>query len=212
MKRQFRSFANAARVAALLFFFLPWVTVSCSSMPGDTALTQVLTVSEQVGSGAATGFDLAAGTAVISIPPALNRAPPAAPGPRPAVLAAILLILVGLAAGLLLGGKRAALTATAATAAAIGLLGFAVLFEVRRLARDWLLAWAGSEFPGQDSLRDPGRMLEVIQVRPQIGFWLTIAALAAAIALDIFALKRAPRQPAPARSPPTPPASAPPPR
>ncbi len=191
MKRQFLSFANGARVAALLFFFLPWVTVSCSSMPGDTALTQVLTVSEKVGSGAASGFNLATGTAAIAIPPALNRAPPAAPGPRPAVLAAILLILLGLAAGFALAGKRAALTAIGATAAAIGLLGYAILFEVRRLARDWLLAWAANEFPAQDSLRDPGRMLEVIQVRPQIGFWLTIAALAAAIALDILALNRA---------------------
>ncbi|HYI47149.1 MAG TPA: hypothetical protein VEX35_01675 [Allosphingosinicella sp.] len=197
IKRQIRSFANGARVAALLFFFLPWVTVSCSSMPGDTELTQVLTVSEKSGSGAATGFSLATGTAVISIPPALNRAQPAAPGPRPAVLAAILLILLGLAAGFALGGKRAALAAAAATAAAIGLLGYAILFEVRLLTRDWLLAWAGSEFPAQESLRDPGRMLEVIQVRPQIGFWLTIAALAAAIALDLFALKRARGAPPP---------------
>jgi len=190
MRRQIASFdtlARVAKIAALLCFLLPWVAVSCSSMPGDNAASQVVTVSERDGNATATGIGLATGTAHIAIPSA-TRAPPSPPGPRPAVLAATLLILISLALTFLRRGRIAAI---AGSAAAVALLGYAVLFEVRRLTRDWLLAWAGTEFPDHPWLRDPRAMLEAIEVRPQFGFWLTIAALVAAIVLDILALKRA---------------------
>lgn len=212
MKRHILSLGNAARVLALLCFLLPWVTVSCSSLPGDNAQSRVVTLSQEDGSAAATGLQLATGRAVISIRSAIDKALPAPPGPRPAVLAAALLILLGLAAAFVLAGWKAALAGLGASAAAIGLLVYSVFFEVRLLARDWLVPWARAEFPDHLSSLDPPKLLETIQVRPQIGFWLTIAALAAAIALDIVALKPAPRRPAPARSLPMPPASAPPPR
>jgi hypothetical protein len=196
MRRQLKSletFARAAKVAALLFFLLPWVAVSCSSVPGDNAASQVVTVSDSDGSGTATGFGLATGTAKITVRSA-TKALPSPPGPRPAVLAAILLILLSLAATF---ARRGRIAAVAGSAAAVGLLGYTIFFEIRWLTRDWLLAWAGSEFPAQPWLRDPREMMEAIQVRPQIGFWLTIAALLVAIVLDALALKRAPSPAAP---------------
>jgi len=190
--------ARIAKIVALLLFLLPWVTVSCSGQALGTMAGPQAAQTAQMPPGTgdlvlakASGFQLATGTVTPNNP---NPNPSANPPPNPfekpdyGILGGALLILLSLAAGFVLKGRQGALAGAAGAALAFILLCYAVLVQLPKAV------YASFEGAGSGSSPIPAADLaQLIKVHVEIGFWLTIAALAAAVLLDLLALKtRAP--------------------
>jgi hypothetical protein len=203
--------ARAATIAALLLFFLPWITVSCS----PSAMSQMAGAgapSAPMGAGdmtlvTATGVQLAAGTATVSNPG--GGAPQAAnngannPFARPnlAVLSAAVLILLSFAATFLLKGRTGALAGAAGCALAAVAICYAILVQIPAEVRGSFATSNPGGGAGAPPI-NPAELAQLIQVKAQLGFWLTVAALVAAIVLHMLAMNR----PVAAVSPAPPPA------
>ena len=171
--------ARAAKALALLFFLLPWVTVSCAGQP----LARI------------TGVQLATG----SVQPIGANAPgaPAAPAMGPqdysvdvfALLAAIL-IVAGIVLTFVLARRRAALFGMAAAGLAAVLIVYDVFVRIKGAAEEQIrqgsassgtpATGAGGEFERQMQ-QQMEQMMQAVSVDPAIGFWLTVLALIAAI-------------------------------
>jgi hypothetical protein len=175
--------ARIAKVVALLLFFLPWVTISCAEQP-------LLTMS---------GVDLATGHVMMHNPmTGATESPPGANGGDMWVIAAALLILAGLAASFLLKGRNGLIANMAGAGLAAAALAYTVLVRIPHSARSGS-AGGGAVTPGGPS---PDQIAQMIQIKVQIGFWLTLVALIAAIAFDLLAMKKAAPAPAAAAAPP----------
>jgi hypothetical protein len=197
--------ARIAKVLALLLFLLPWVTVSCSPQalgPAAGSPPAMMSGAGDVILIEATGMQLATATATPNNPNPQAASPPPNPFAAPdyLVLGGALLILLALAASFALKGSKGPLAAAAGSAASAALLCYALLVEIPRLVHGAFASSAGAMGP---SPIDAAELARVIKVETQIGFWLTILALAAAVALNILAMRGAP--PAAAPAPATPP-------
>lgn len=177
---------RGAKALALLFFLLPWVTVSCAGQP----------LVRMTGVGMATGrVELAGGQGGIAgIPGMTQGANPLtsfASSARPdlLILAGAVLIVLGLVATFVLARRAAAAAGMASAVAAAVLIGYEVLIRipgaVSTQARQGSAAAARpptSEF--EKSLQQQvENMAQSISATPQIGFWLTMLALVAAAVL-----------------------------
>jgi len=184
----FLSMTNLGRIAkvvALLLFVLPWVTVSCA----DTTLVSM------------TGVDLATGHVSMAANPMMGNASTAVPSQHSGELLVILgglLILAGLALSFVLKGAKGAMAAGACAAAAAALLAYEVLVRVKARALSDSATSAGS---GQSGGIDTRQMAEMIHVNVQIGFWLCLIALIAAVVFDFMSMKAG--APAAAAEPPS---------
>lgn len=175
--------ARIAKVVALLLFILPWVTVSC----GEQTLISM------------SGVDLATGHVTMTNPvTGASESPPGAGKADMLVIAGAILILLSLAATFILKGRTAALAAIAGTGLAAASLAYTVLVRVPDSARAGANTSGESGAPGMSQ----AQLAEMIHVNIEIGFWLVLAALAAAIVLNLLAMK-APATAA-AAPPPTP--------
>ena len=162
--------ARIAKVVALLLFVLPWVTISCAEQP-------LVTMS---------GVDLATGHVMMhNAMTGATESPPGANGGDIWVILAALLILAGLVASFLLKGKNGLIADMAGAGLAAAALAYTVLVRIPHEAHSGNAAGAAS--PGGPS---PEQIAQMIQVKVQIGFWLTLLALIAAIVLDVLAMKR----------------------
>lgn len=188
--------ARALKVVALLFFLLPWATVSCSS--GRLAETIEFEISGAPRDVIAkpSGLALASGTVrMLQEPPAAGGAPPANPfaTPDPFVIAGTLLILAAFGLTFVRRGRLAAL---AATVSAGSLLGYAIFVRLPRAAQDYAVSLvSGDAIRG--SRLDPGELVRMLEVRTEPGFWLTLAALTAAAALLGLSLRPGENAPRP---------------
>ena len=166
------SMANLARIAkviALLLFVLPWVTISCSGQ-------ELVTMS---------GVDLVTGHATMHNPmTGATESPPGMNGGDMWVIAAALLILAGLAASFVLKGRNGLIANMAGAGLAAAALAYTVLV---RIPHQTHAGAAGPTAPGGPS---PEQIAQMIQIKVQIGFWLTLLALIAAIVFDVLAMKR----------------------
>lgn len=183
--------ARIAKVLALLFFFLPWVTISCA----EQTLVSI------------SGYQLATGN-VTMINPMTNQAesPPGANGGDMLVIVGAVLILAALAATFILKGRNGFIAAIAGCAAAAGALCYTVLVRIPADAHANPAANpGGAGGAGSIGGPTPEQIAQMIQVRTELGFWLTILALAAAILLNFMAMK-APTAAAAAPAEPPPPA------
>ncbi|HEY5711903.1 MAG TPA: hypothetical protein VIT38_08415 [Allosphingosinicella sp.] len=212
--------ARIAKIAALLLFFLPWVTISCSTNamsqmggPGARPMSGMsgMTGSAEYPLATATGAQLAMGTVSVANPMG-NPAAPAQPAgtgagnpfekPNMAVIGAALLILLSIAATFLLKGRIGALVAAAGSGLAALAIYYAVMIQIPAEVTASFLRNGPSGGPGAPSI-NPAEIAQLIQVRPQMGFWLTVAVLAAALVLNVLAMKGS--SAAPAAAPPAPP-------
>lgn len=207
--------ARAAKVVALLLFFLPWVTVSCSTSAmnqlggaGAPAMSPMGGAAE-VPLATATGAQLAMGSVTIANPGA-NPAAPAPPAggsgnpfekPNMAVLAAAVLILLALAATFLVGGRSGALIGVVGSGLAAAASCYAVLVQIPADVRASFLHNGPGGGPGAPPI-NPADLAQLIQVKAQMGFWLTIAALAAAIVFNLMGMKGPAAAAAPVPAPP----------
>jgi hypothetical protein len=175
--------ARGAKGIALLFFLLPWVTISCAG--------------HQLGS--ATGLQLATGSAP---PIALDGMPGGAPAAGAAArtlpldyfaLAAAVLIVAGLALTFVKPRRRAALFGMIAAGAAAAALLFDVVVRLKGVAEARIRAGAagpanagptglGGEFD-RAMHRQIEQIANAISIDPALGFWLTVIALLGALVL-----------------------------
>jgi len=180
----FLSMTNLGRIAkvvALLLFVLPWVTVSCA----DQTLVSM------------TGLDLATGHVNMTANPMLGPSanlPSQHAGEILVILGAVL-ILAGLVLGFVLKGAKGAIAGVACAAAAAAALAYDVLVRVKAQA---VSDGAASASSNQSGGIDTRQIAELIHVNIQIGFWLCLVALVAAVVFDVLSMKAA----APAAAPP----------
>lgn len=174
----FLSMANLGRIAkivALLLFVLPWVTVSCA----DQTLVSM------------TGIDLATGHVNMVANPLGGGAALSAPAEHSGDMFVILgavLILAGLLITFVLKGAKGTMAAAACAALAAVSLVYAVLVRIPGTARTDATTSAGGSGAGGPT---PEQIAGMIKVNIQIGFYLCLAALIAAIVFDLLAMKEA---------------------
>ena len=188
----FLSMSNLGRIAkvvALLLFVLPWVTVSCA----DQTLVSM------------TGVDLATGHINMAANPmgAPSAAAPAEHSGDLFVILGAVLILAGLAVSFVLKGSKGAMAAGACAALAALSLAYTVMVRIPGTARADATTGAGGGGAGGPS---PEQIAAMIKVNIQIGFYLCLAALIAAVVFDFLAMKGT--APAAAAAPPAEPPTA----
>ena len=164
--------ARIAKVVALLLFVLPWVTVSCAE---QTLISM-------------SGVDLATGQLTMNNPmTGASESPPGAGKGDMLVIIGAILILLSLAATYVLKGKTGAMAAIAGCVLAGGALAYTVLVRIPDSAREGALAGGGGG--GASQGMNQAQIAEMIRVNIEIGFWLVLAALAAAVVLNFLAMK-----------------------
>lgn len=176
----FFNLGRGAKGVALLLFLIPWVTVSCGG-------TEIASMS---------GLDLATGTFDVRNPMTgeIASPPPGGRGGDMWVLAAAGLIVASLVVTFVLRRAVATLIAGAASAVAAGLIGYTVLGRIPADVRaDPMTGPAGGGSGGSpaDMGMNAQQMADMIRVEPTTGFWLVMAALVAAVALNLMARGRA---------------------
>lgn len=166
----FFNLARGAKLVALLLFFLPWVTVSCAGQ-------ELVSMS---------GYQMATGSISVTNPMtgASETPPDGGESDIPVILAAILIVA---AIGLTFALKRgqAALAAIGGSAVAAALISYTVFVRVPSEMRE------GPAIKGADgSGLNTEQLAEMIKIDIATGFWLTLAALGAAIVLNWLARSR----------------------
>ena len=162
--------ARGLKLLALLFFVLPWVTVSCA----DQTLTSM------------SGMELATGTVTVHNPlTGETTTPPAAGKPEFPVLIAALLIAAALVLSFVLRRKEAILVSIATLGVAAALISYTVLMRIPTRVHAESVTEAAQ---GMNRMQ----MDDILRVETAPGFWLTLAALIAAIILTWMASREAP--------------------
>ncbi len=165
----FFNLARGAKLAALLLFLLPWVTVSCAGQP-------LATIS---------GLDLATGSVTLHNPMTGATEQPRGGGETDLpVLFAALLIAASLAASFLLARSKAALAGMAGCALAAALIAYTVFVRLPVRLRE-------SQPDDMKARLGDTPIDEIVRTEVSTGLWLTLAALAAAVVLNWLARSRA---------------------
>ena len=186
--------ARAAKLAALLLFLLPWATVSCSSGRLIEAAEFEMSGAPSMALARPSGLALATGNVrLLQEPPSAGASPPPNPlsRPDPFVAGGALLILLAFGLAFVRRGRIAAL---GTTALAIAALCYAIFVRLPRNAHDYALAMVAGD--GRGATLDPRELVQMIEVRPEAGFWLTLLALivaAVSLGLSLRANEGAPR-------------------
>lgn len=199
--------ARIAKVVALLLFLMPWITISCSPQamgpmsgtPSGMSNTGDMTIAT------ATGAQLAMGSVRTTNPNPTAAGPPNPfTSPSLPILGGGILILLALGVSFVMKGSQGALIAAGACAAAAAALCYAVMVQIPAAVRaSFATPGPGGEAPPIN----PAELAQMIQIKVEIGFWLTIAAIAAAVVLNVLGMRGAAAAPAVAAAPPeTPPA------
>jgi len=173
--RAWLSLANLAhglKLAALLLFLLPWVTVSCA----EHTLVSL------------SGMELATGSVTVTNPMTGEQTSPADSGKADLpVLIAALLIATALGVGFVLERRLATTVSMAALTGAAALISYSVLYRLPERARESATADSAQ---GISEIQ----IANLIRVDVAAGFWLTLIALLGAIVLTF--LSRGPGPPA----------------
>lgn len=153
-------FVGIAKIVALLAFFLPWMTVSCSSQ-------RVMS---------ATGWDLALGTIQVTNP--VTGAIQSSDGSTNLWLILAILLIVAGALVAFFGGTKSAI-ATMGTSLLAAILIWAATFSYSKNA---LLDRAAAQ-ENQFGRAIDASLAAMIRVEWHIGFWISLLALLAAAGL-----------------------------
>lgn len=164
------NFARIGKVVALLAFLLPWLVVSCNTTPIVSA----------------TGLELVTGSVK-----ALSEQAPQDSSPHLWAVAAVLLIVLGLALSFVLKPVRnAAAAAGGAAAAALLIMAVGMFLTIGGIkskmteetsgAADAAPASADNPFGGDFEANMRDAMAQAIKVETKFGYWLTLIALAGA--------------------------------
>jgi len=224
----FFTIARIAKVVALLFFLLPFVTVSCSSRDfaaamsngrgpaADSAMPSMPGMEQDCVLISASGLQLALGSAELSrscfgaladMDPRGSQKASSDNGPFSksdvAVIGAAAALLLALLLGFLLKGAAGPVIGIIASAGAIGAVAWSIFFRIP----DAVFSGPAPAGGGQQLSAEQAR--QILSVNPGIGFWLMAAALLAAILCCVLALSKGKAAPASAVTAPQPPAEPP---
>ena len=187
----FNQIARIAKLVALIGVFLPWVTVSCSG-------TDMIN---------ATGWQLMIGDPQPAGPFSNVQLDRDDPEPAPLVIAAFVVVLVGLGASLLTRARTAAMSMLVSAALGLGLAYFSVQNMRSELQREIAQsqgeggAAADTPFFSAEQQDELSRSVaESIRVTEQEGYWLTLGALLLAALFALLTLMSR-RQEAPSDAP-----------
>src|SRR5436853_5739450 len=210
----FANLGRAAKVLALLLFFLPWATVSCSAdglqrlqaaeqgraglaPPPQVQLPTQPSFAPSLAFAKASGLNMAIGTVqLIPFPDfgpngRASRGPqePPSVGPEIAVIAGAALILIALIVTFLRSGLGFALGAGASLLAA-GAFCFSVFVHyppvvIAAVAESFArMGNQGSAPPNMEQIS------QILVVKPDTAFYILLIALVVAAVLDIVAMKK----------------------
>lgn len=215
----FTNLGRAAKVLALLLFFLPFVTVSCSTEALERIQSEAAQQSPQMRGpslgGAsipiadATGLNMALGQVTMRLPPSMPGArtgasqnsnqPPEVPI-EIGVIAGAALILLALLASFLLKGSTGAIAGLGGSVLAIGALCYSVFVNYPPAV---LAAFAAhnpsSSSGGGEGAPTADQIAQILSVKPATGFWLVLFMLVLAAVFNALAM----RKPGAAVAPPT---------
>lgn len=170
---------RVAKLVALLGFFLPWVTVSCSG-------TEILE---------ATGWQLMTGDIEPTGPLAGADTGQDKPEPSPLVIAAFVAIALGLLAALLTKARIAAAALLIGGVCGAGLSYYSVqnmraemTHQMEEAQNKGGGADTGGLFSAEQQNDMTRAMASAIRVEEQEGFWLTVAAAGVAAILGLIVL------------------------
>lgn len=170
--------ARVGKFVALIGFFLPWVTVSCSG-------TEIMQ---------ATGLQLMTGEPELTGAFAqMEQNPTQDAEPSIPVIVAFALVIIGLGAGFLTKGRTSAGVMLASAVAAIALSYFSIANMRSELARqsDQQQNEQLEENPyfSAEQQRELARAAaSAIRIDEQEGYWLTVGALGASAILSLLVL------------------------
>lgn len=169
--------ANGSRLLmllALLFFVLPWVTVSCA----DQTLMSM------------SGLDLATGSVTMHNPMTGEAAQPPSGGEAdlPVMIGGILIALA-LVLSFVMKGRMGTLASMAALVVAAASISYTVLLRIPQRAREDAVQQGGQAGQGAPGI-DQAQIAEMVRVQTEIGFWLTLAAIVGAIVLAWMVARR----------------------
>jgi len=183
--------ARIGKLVALLGFFLPWVTVSCSGTEILQATGWQLMTGDLEPSGAFAG----------AAQEQTDDAEPAA-----GVIVAFAVVVIGVIAGWLTKGRTAAIVIAACALLGIGLSYFSLQNMRSEMVSELNDAQTDQQFEendlfSADQQRDMARAAaSAIQIEEQEGYWLTLGALGASMLLCLLIIASAAR-PTPLRKP-----------
>ena len=201
----FRNLARAAKVLALLLFFLPWVAVSCSpdamerlqsaaQEAAPEAARPSLSANPSITIARASGLDLALGQINMVNPmgdmPASgspqnkNAEPAPSLSPEIGVIAGAALLLLGLIASFLL--KGAAGSMAAAGASLLALIGFCYSVFINYPPAVIAAFAAGRQ--GNNATAE--QIAQILSVRPETGFYFVLLALVLAVLFNVLAMRK----------------------
>ncbi len=212
--------ARAAKVIALLLFFLPWVAVSCSpdamervqSAARENApasAQSALGSSPSITIATASGLQMAMGS-ISMVNPAGAMAPRGgtesgnadqAPqlSPEIGVIAGAALLILGLVATFLLKGSGGSTVGAGASLLAAVAFCYSVFIHYPPAV---IAAFAAGR---QGSNATSEQVAQILSVKPEAGFYFVLIALALAILFNVMAMKKSGAAPAPAAAAPAPP-------
>ena len=209
----FANLGRAAKVLALLLFFLPWVTVSCSAdglqrlqaaEQGRAGLppqrqVQLPTTPDFAPSLAfakATGLNMAMGSVqLLPIPqydatgPARQPQEPPGVPPEIAVIAGAALLLIALIATFLRSALGFAVGA-GSTLLAIGAFCFSVFVHYPPVVIASVAGAFSQMGPRSATPPNADQLAQIFVVKPEGIFYFLLALLAAAVVFDILAMKK----------------------
>ena len=172
--------SRALMVLALLFFLLPWVTVSCA----DQTLVSM------------SGLDLARGSVTMHNPMTGEKAQPPSGGEADIpVMVGGLLVALALVLSYVMKGRTGTFASMASLAAAAALIIYTVLVRIPDQVREDAARQGAPTTPGASVTPgsaglDQAQIAEMIRVQTEIGFWLTLAAIIGAIVLAWMVARR----------------------
>src|SRR5437868_3284442 len=205
----FTNLGRAAKVVALLLFFLPFVTVSCSTQALEQIQREAARDAPQLATPGpnlgmevpiadASGLQMALGQVSMRLPntPASRAEAPATPSEPPAVpieigvIAGAALILLALLGSVLLKGAAGAIASIGGSALAIVALCYSVFFSYPPAVRAAFAAHPPSGTGASEGTPTPDQIAQILSVKPAGGFWFVLILLALAILFNVLAMRK----------------------
>jgi len=204
----FGNLARAAKIVALLLFFLPWVAVSCSpdamermqnaergGSPATSAPGPRLNAGVTIAT--ASGLNMALGTVSMTNPaagldPSGGSAKQSAEPPQVpieiGVIAGVVLVLLTLLASFLLKGSAAAIAGIGGSVLAIGAFSYSVFVHYPPSV---IAAFAaGNRGGGEGANLGAEQLAQILSVKVEAAFYFVLIMLVLAIVFNVMAMRK----------------------
>jgi hypothetical protein len=213
----FGNLARAAKIVALLLFFLPWVAVSCSpdamdqmkSAESGAPAPTTPRLNAGITIATASGLNMALGTVSMQTPAGgldpsggtakQNAEPPQVPI-EIGVIAGAAVLLLALIASFLLKGSAAAIAGIGGSVLAIVAFCYSVFVHYPPSVIAAFVA--GNRGGSEGANLGAEQLAQILSVKPEAAFYFVLIMLVLAIVFNVMALRKPAAAAAPAATPP----------